>query len=107
MEYVSVYPIENAHGFACISLCYDITSLCWAFMSMICVTYAYFQGCNTGTVDGMIAPVAVRLFWKLKVKYRRTSNIRRTTVGNKIVDHSDEVGASPVGAAPTTSSFST
>ena len=28
---------------------------------------------------------------------------RRTLVGNKIVDHSDVVGASPVGAAPTTS----
>ena len=27
--------------------------------------------------------------------------------GNKIVDHSDVVGASPVRAAPTTSSFST
>ena len=35
--------------------------------------------------------------------YRKTSNIRRTLVGNKIVDHSDVVGASPVGAAPTTS----
>ena len=35
------------------------------------------------------------------------SNIGRTLVGNKIVDHSDIVGASPVGAAPTTSSFST
>ena len=41
------------------------------------------------------------------VIYRKTSNIRRTVVGNKIVDHSDVVGASPVGAAPTTSSFST
>ena len=40
------------------------------------------------------------------VKYRKTSNKRRTLVGNKIVDHSDVVGASPVGAAPTTSSFS-
>ena len=39
--------------------------------------------------------------------YRKTSHIRRTLVGNKIVDHSDVVGASPVGAAPTTSSFST
>ena len=38
--------------------------------------------------------------------YRQVSNIRRTLVGNKIVDHSDVVGASPVGAAPTTSSFS-
>ena len=27
----------------------------------------------------------------------------RTLGGNKIVDHSDVVGASPVGAAPTTS----
>ena len=40
--------------------------------------------------------------------YRQVSNISRTFVGNKIVDHSDAVGASPVGAAPpTTSSFST
>ena len=39
--------------------------------------------------------------------YRLVSNRRRALVGNKIVDHSDVVGASPVGAAPTTSSFST
>ena len=40
-------------------------------------------------------------------EYRKTSNISRTLVAKKIVDHSDVVGASPVGAAPTTSSFST
>ena len=39
--------------------------------------------------------------------YRKTSNISRTLAGNKIIDNSDVVGASPVGAAPTTSSFST
>ena len=39
--------------------------------------------------------------------YRQVSNIRPTLEGNKIVDHSDIVGASPVGTAPTTSSFST
>ena len=39
--------------------------------------------------------------------YCKTSNISHTLVGNKIVDNSDVVGASPVGAAPTTSSFST
>ena len=39
-------------------------------------------------------------------KYRQISNIRRT-LGNEIGDHSDVVGAPPVGAAPTTSSFST
>ena len=41
--------------------------------------------------------------------YRKTSNISRTLVGNKIVDNSDAVviGASPVGDAPTKSSLST
>ena len=38
--------------------------------------------------------------------YRQTSNVSRTLVDNVIVDHSDVVGASPVGAAPTMSSFS-
>ena len=37
----------------------------------------------------------------------KTSNIRCTIVGNETVDRSDVVGASPVGVAPTTSSFST
>ena len=41
------------------------------------------------------------------VIYRQVSDIRRTLVGNLIIDHSDAVGAPPVGAAPTTSSFST
>ena len=36
--------------------------------------------------------------------YRQGSNIRRTLVDNEFADHSDVVGASPVGAAPTTSS---
>ena len=39
--------------------------------------------------------------------YRKTSNISRTLLGNKIIDNSDVDGASPVRAAPTTSSFST
>ena len=48
-------------------------------------------------------PYTHQLIWI----YRQVSNIRRTLEGNKIVDHSDIDGASPVGAAPTTSSFST
>ena len=39
--------------------------------------------------------------------YRHTSNIRHTFVRDKVVDHLDVVGASPVGTAPATSSFST
>ena len=42
-----------------------------------------------------------------EMSYRQVSNIRRTLIGTKIVDNSDVVGASPVGAAPTTSSLST
>ena len=38
---------------------------------------------------------------------RQTSNISSTLVGNKIVDHSDVVGATPDGAVPITSSSST
>ena len=42
-----------------------------------------------------------------KQNYCQTSDISHTWVGNKIFDHSDVVGALPVDAAPTTSSFST
>ena len=48
-----------------------------------------------------------RNFNPYQSRYRQTFNIKHTLVGNKIVDHPDVVGASPVGAAPTTSSFST
>ena len=41
-----------------------------------------------------------------RIHYYCQIYIRRTLVGNKIVDHSDVVGASPIGAAPNTSSFS-
>ena len=44
---------------------------------------------------------------RIKHNYHHTSNISRTLLWNKMVDHSDVVGASPVGAAPTISSFST
>ena len=37
--------------------------------------------------------------------YRQTSKYKKTFRGNKIIDHSDVVGASPDGAAPITSSF--
>ena len=43
----------------------------------------------------------------LQCDYFQTSNIRCTLVGNELVDHSDVVGESPVGSAPTTSSYLT
>ena len=40
-------------------------------------------------------------------KYSETSNIRHAFVSSKIADQSDVVEAMPVGATPTTSTFST
>ena len=49
----------------------------------------------------------VGLSLTIKHTCHQTSNISHTLVGNKLPDHSDVVGASPVSAASTTSSFST
>ena len=57
------------------------------------------------------SPVLLHWHWNdstfapVPLKYRQSSNIRHTHVGNKLVDHSDVVETSPFGAAPTTSSF--
>ena len=53
----------------------------------------------------LVGFASVRVSLSVKIQYCQTFNIRCTLVGNKFVDHSDVVGASPVGAAPTTSSF--
>ena len=45
--------------------------------------------------------------WCNLVHMKQMYCISHTLVGYKIVDHSDVVGASPVGAAPNKSSFST
>ena len=77
------------------------------FLDFNWYTVPYF---DTGVCDGFFLSRLVFVCGACKFlcnDYRKTSNIRRTLVGNKIVDHSDVVGASPVGAAPTTSSFST
>ena len=44
---------------------------------------------------------------KCNEMYSQISNINRNITGETFVDHSEVVGASPVGAAPNTSSFST
>ena len=50
---------------------------------------------------------AIYSLFHTDLTYHQVSSIRCTWVGNDIVDHSDVVRASPVGAAPPTSSFST
>ena len=51
--------------------------------------------------------MSANMYVVVETKYPQSSDISHTLVGDKIIDHSDVVGASPVGAAPTTSSFST
>ena len=51
--------------------------------------------------------IAALLQTHIHDNYSQNSNISRALVGNTIFDHSDVVGVSPVGAAPTTFSFST
>ena len=63
-------------------------------MQILCVTHQIFF------VESFIAHAFDR-------NYLQTPNISRTLVGKENVAHSDVVRASPVGAAPTTSSFLT
>ena len=75
-----------------------------------CLKYYHNHLCNFDSPKWLGSWIDTILYTspgKFAGNYRKTSNIRLTLVGNKIVDHSDVVGASPVGAAPTTSSFST
>ena len=91
---------DGQNGTACCTVSHDapsrLTVFIWLLSSIIpghsvsCLFYRTFNHC---------------LY--LAVVYRQVSNITRTSVGYKFVDHSDVVGASPVSAAPTTSSFPT
>ena len=76
-----------------------------AFQDVVCEMVAFLL--RPQCVNGSSRPVVLYSCQQTGPQYRKTSNISRTLVGNKIVDNSDVVGASPVGAAPTTSSFST
>ena len=73
----------------------------WLTMASVFMVFTSFQESIL-----LSAPEGWRQFCP-KYIYRQTSNISCTFAGNKIVDHSDVVGASPVSSAPTTSSFST
>ena len=74
---------------------YDIHTSKWQLEEIINKLCGPLTVCNFANTDQWINT------------YRKTSIISHTLVGNKIVDNSDVVGASPVGVAPTTSSFST
>ena len=60
-----------------------------------------------GDTEVIYLPPDLTLFYLVGNIYLYTSNISPILVANKNVDHSDVVGASFVGAAQTTSSFST
>ena len=78
--------------------------------SMVRIKFEWFLEHDCSLISNLIRHIQnghLADIWDLWDLWSKTSNISRTLVGNKIVDNSDVVGASPVGAAPTTSSFST
>ena len=101
-------------------------SFCIQIIRVISIMVSHIAGnstiCSAACSDQQQRNIKSRYNWKsglplqrasnaasfsMPYQYRQTSNIRRTFTDNKTVDHSDVVGAAPVGAAPTTSSFST
>ena len=63
----------------------------------------------TAIADAFNAFIKNGVGWNqmISLSNHKISYVRHTFEGNKVVYHYDVFGASPVGAAPTTSSFST
>ena len=85
----------------------------WIFITLFVILFIQTLNVSSGTQKGwfntkIFGSSICNIEWNLSMTqyyYRQISNIRFTIVGNTVIDHSDVVGASPVGAAPTTSSL--
>ena len=95
-KYMFMFPLQN--------LARKELMLCFPFQVItpdsVCLSIS-----DGSMLPLMAAQLGAKKVSTLEQKYHQTSKERHTLVDNKIVDHSDVVGASPVGAAPTTSSF--
>ena len=72
---------------------------------IVCIPFRVVQ--QTCFMDTLRKSTVHFLHEQSHKEYHQTSSISRPSLGNKFVGHSDVAGASPVGAAPNTSSFST
>ena len=91
----------SAHSLRCVVITGNVISPGHFFIGSGQMVHHYFTRC-------LWVPLSRQLQQTIVSKLHcQTSDISHTLVGNKIVDHSDVVGALPVGAAPTTSSFLT
>ena len=109
----SVFPVACV-GYACMPLTSSFVVSGWGWQLAIT---GHHRSKKSHAVESRLIIICCwfsqcRLQHMTKCKYKmqiqlycQTSNMGHTLVGNKIVDHSDIFGASPVGAAPTTSSF--
>ena len=105
---------------------YPATIICAMKLSTLCCLFDSIRGIRNGmiTVISLCShkSILAKILWtkhqniatlphnRIEITFcecRQISNIRHILVGNKIVDYSDVVGTSPVGAASTTSSLST
>ena len=100
--------------------CWFITNGPWEHISLKCVlkynSFSYTQKINMSSAEWrwfcldlnvLMKNMTNMPFIKPEMNYKERSYTSGTLWDNKIIDHSDVVGASPVGAAPTTSSLST
>ena len=102
VRYVPSLAIQDDKFIKLIILTTLIIGLWWADQYIITSNQCWKRGHQ---IDRAFANKNKELsVWKMvmwSTDYRKISNIRRISVGNKIIDHSDIVGASTVGAAPT------
>ena len=97
-----VSPIEKGNELLILRIYYTV--LVWVFRRIILIIVGRHHLKYVAILRSM--PFAFR-YMLYKNTYRQTFNISRTLLSNTTVDHSDVVGAPPVSAAPTASSFST
>ena len=84
----------------------------YALLCFVCIASLALLRCPTDNISTLAQVMAWnqignKPLLEQMMTYLKTSNISRTLECNKIDDHSGVVGASPVGAAPTTSSYLT
>ena len=101
LSHFLIYSCRSASG---LNYEFDLTDAPW---KRLIISFSCWWLCTKYwcIVTELISPFMCLI--SLEATYAQISNISQTLVGNKIVDHSDVVGALPVGTNPTTHWFST
>ena len=94
-DYILISPnLQESFNLALICGIHEKYAM-WKFI--VDIVHDFVSSLQPDGGRGFLHVSNVFLFRYADQRYHKTSDIRRTLVGNKIVDHSDVVGASPVG----------